>query len=74
MGLAGCGSADPSKSYQQGWDRAIGSPEYDCNTVPPGLASPSDWTTGCMTAQNFQRIHNAGGRPTPAPTTYFGDP
>ena len=74
LSLTGCGSSGPSGPYQQGWDRAITSPGYDCNTVPPGVASPSDWTKGCMTAENFQRIHYAGGRPTPTPTTYSGDP
>ena len=33
-----------------------------------GDGAPSDWTKGCMAAENFQRIHNAGGRPTPTPT------
>jgi hypothetical protein len=74
LGLAGCGSAGPSKSYQQGWDRALNSPGYDCNTVPRDITSASDWTKGCMTAENFQRIHSAHGRPTPTPTTYSGDP
>jgi hypothetical protein len=74
LGLTGCGSSGPSKPYQQGWDRAITSPGYNCNTVPHGVAPPSDWTKGCMTAENFQRIYKAGGRPTPTPTTYSGDP
>jgi hypothetical protein len=74
LGLTACGPAGPSKSYQQGWDRAIASPGYDCNTVSRDAASPSDWTKGCMTAENFQRIHRAGGRPSPTPTTYSGDP
>ena len=65
LSLTACGPAGPSKSYQQGWDRAIASPGYDCTTVPRGAASPGDWTKGCMTAENFQRIHSAGGRPTP---------
>ena len=74
LSLTGCGSSGPSKSYQQGWDRSIASPGHDCNDVPPGVASPSDWTKGCMTAENLQRINKAGGRPTPTPTTYSGDP
>lgn len=74
LGLTGCGSSGPSRSYQQGWDRAVNSPGYDCNTVPRNIASASDWTKGCMTAENFQRIHSAGGRPTPTPTTYPGGP
>jgi hypothetical protein len=28
LGLASCGSSSPSKSYQQGWDRAVASPGY----------------------------------------------
>ena len=75
LGLTTCGSAGPSKVYQDGWDRAIASPEYDCNTVPAGVASPSDWTKGCTTAENYRGIHNTSGHyPTPTPTTYTGDP
>ena len=74
LGLAGCGSSSPSSSYQRGWDRAVNSPGYDCNTVPRDIASASDWTKGCLTAENFQKIRNAKGRPTPTPTTYSGDP
>jgi hypothetical protein len=74
LSLTACGPAGPSKSYQQGWDRAIASPGYGCTTAPRGATSPSDWTKGCVTAENFQRIHSAGGRPTPTPTTYSGDP
>lgn len=75
LGLTSCGSAGPSEAYKAGWDRAIASPGYDCNTVPPGVASPSDWTKGCRTAENYQGIHNTSGHnPTPTPTTYSGDP
>jgi hypothetical protein len=74
LSLTACGSSGPSMPYQQGWDRAVASQGYDCTTVPPGVAAPSDWTKGCMAAENFQRIHNAGGRPAPTPTTYSGDP
>lgn len=75
LSLTGCGSSGPSKSYQQGWDRAVASPGYDCNTVPQGIASHSDWSKGCITAQNFRNIHNTTGHlPASTPTTYSGDP
>ena len=73
--LTGCGSPGPAKSYQQGWDRAVTSPGYDCHTVPSGIASPSDWGKGCTTAENYLGIHDTSGLyPTPTPTTYQGDP
>jgi hypothetical protein len=75
LGLTGCGSSSPSKSYQQGWDRAVTSQGYDCNTVPQGIASHPDWSKGCTTAQNFLSIHSTTGHyPTSTPTTYSGDP
>jgi hypothetical protein len=74
-GLTACGSSSPSKSYQQGWDRAVRSAAYDCNTVPRGITSPSDWTKGCMTGQGFLTAHDTTGHdPSPTPTTYPGDP
>lgn len=73
--LTGCGSPGPAKSYQQGWDRAVTSPGYDCNTVPAGIASPSDWGKGCTSAESYLGIHDTKGHyPTPTPTTYQGDP
>lgn len=75
LSLASCGSSSPSKPYQQGWDRAVTSPGYDCNTVPRGIASASDWTKGCQTGQGFLNAHDTKGQyPTPTPTTYPGDP
>ena len=75
LSLTGCGSPGPAKSYQQGWDRAVTSSGYDCNTVPTGIASPSDWGKGCRTAENYLGIHDTTGHyPTPTPTTYSGDP
>ena len=75
LGLTGCGSPGPAKSYQRGWDRAVTSPGYDCDTVPSGIASHSDWTRGCTAAENYLGIHDTTGHnPTPTPTTYPGDP
>ena len=75
LSLAGCGSSSPSKPYQQGWDRAVTSPGYDCNTVPGGIGSASDWTKGCRTGQGFLNAHETTGHyPSPTPTTYPGDP
>jgi hypothetical protein len=75
LSLTSCGSASPSKPYQQGWDRAVTSPGYDCNTVPRGVASTPDWTKGCRTGQGFLNAHETTGHyPTAAPTTYPGDP
>ena len=73
--LMSCGSSTPLKSYQQGWDRAVRSLGDDCNAVPRGITSHSDWTKGCRTAQGFQGIHATTGHyPTSTPTTYPGDP
>jgi hypothetical protein len=75
LGLTGCGSPGPSRSYQQGWDRAVTSPGHDCGTVPSGIASHADWTRDCSTAENYLGIHDTTGHgPTPTPTTYAGDP
>ena len=75
LGLASCGSSSPSKSYQQGWDRAVASPGYDCNTVPRDITSASDWTKGCTTGQGFLNAHETTEHaPSPTPTTYPGDP
>jgi hypothetical protein len=75
VSLSACGSSGSSESYQQGWNRAIDSPGYDCQNVPARVASRSDWTNGCMKAQGFLNIHNTTGHlPTPTPTTYSGDP
>lgn len=70
--LTGCGSAGPAKSYQQGWDRAVASPGYDCDTVPSAIASHSDWTRGCSAAENYLGIHDTTGH-YPTPTTHPGD-
>jgi hypothetical protein len=73
--LAGCGASGPSKSYQQGWDRAVTSPGLDCKIVPRRIASDSEWTMGCRTEQGWESAHvTTGHNPTPTPTTYAGDP
>ena len=75
LGLAGCGSSSPSKSYQQGWDRAVTEPGYACKTIPPNIASGSEWAKGCTTGQGFLNAHETTGHdPSPTPTTYPGDP
>lgn len=75
LSLTGCGAGGPANSYQEGWDRAVASPGHGCSSVPPGVASHSDWTKGCSTAENYLRIHDTTGHfPTPTPTTYPGDP
>ena len=75
LSLTGCGSSAPAEPYQQGWDRAVTAPGYDCKTVPAGIASPTNWTKGCVIAKSFLNIHNTTGHyPTSTPTTYPGDP
>jgi hypothetical protein len=72
--LAACGSSGLSLSYRQGWDKAVTEVGTDCNAVPRGVSSRSDWTRGCQTASGFMSLHFGGGRPTSTPTTYTGDP
>jgi hypothetical protein len=71
--LTACGSSGLSLSYRQGWDKAVTEGATDCNAVPRGVSSPSNWTRGCQTALGFMSVH-LGGRATPTPTTYSGDP
>jgi hypothetical protein len=63
------------EAVSAGLGPGVTSPGYDCKTDPAGIASPTDWTKGCVTAQNFLNIHDTTGHfPTSTPTTYPGDP
>jgi hypothetical protein len=74
LGLTACGSSGPSKSYQQGWDRSVRSAGTDdCDAVPSGTKSGSDWTKGCNLGKAAMNLHESG-HPAAAPTTFPGDP